>query len=58
MLLSNGREYSTMQIITQAGIAAVNSAIHELRCNDIPINCRQVKEGDSRVFVYRLEGLA
>jgi hypothetical protein len=54
MLLSNGKEYTTMQIILGANVAAVNSAVHELRCNDIPVNCRRLRDGDSMVFAYSL----
>lgn len=50
---ANG-EISTMELIKEAGICAVNSVIAELRANGAEINCRQeVKDGQRR-FYYTL----
>ena len=48
-LLRRGKEYSTMEIIQQAGVAAVSAAISELRCNGMDIRCQ--RRGD--VWYYR-----
>ncbi|WP_235823534.1 hypothetical protein [Azohydromonas sediminis] len=50
-LLSDGRWYSTLDIIVGAGVCAVNSCVAELRENGIAIECRRV--GKDR-FEYRL----
>lgn len=49
-LLGDGREYSTLQIVSGAGVCAVNSAIAELRANGLDIACR--RDGD--LWLYRL----
>lgn len=49
-LLSDGREHSTLEIVTGAKVCAVNSIIAELRVNGAEINCRRV--GD--VWLYRM----
>lgn len=54
-LLSDGRWYSTLDIVVGAGVCAVNSCIAELRANGLPIVCRRV--GRDR-FEYRLLGSA
>jgi len=41
-LLSDGKTYSTREIIQKAEVCAVNSIIAELRENGIDINCRRV----------------
>lgn len=48
-LLSDLRPRSTLEIIQQAGVCAVNSIISELRRNGRTINCHQ----HNRVFYYR-----
>ncbi|WP_241084852.1 hypothetical protein [Candidatus Vondammii sp. HM_W22] len=48
-LLSGGREHSTMAIIQEAQVCAVNSIIDELRNNGVDVRCR--KEG--RLFFYK-----
>ena len=48
-LLADGREYSTMEIGTQANVCAVNSIISELRHNGVDIRCRQ----EERVWYYK-----
>lgn len=50
-LLSDGRWYSTLDIIVGAGVCAVNSCVAELRANGLAIECRRV--GKER-FEYRL----
>jgi len=50
-LLSDGREYSTLDIVMGAGVCAVNSCIAELRENGFLIACRQA---DRNRFLYRL----
>lgn len=48
-LLATGEEYSTLDIVSLAGVCAVNSAIAELRANGRQIECRQA----GRVWYYR-----
>lgn len=50
-LPSDGRWYSTLDIIVGAGVCAVNSCVAELRANGLDIDCRRV--GKER-FEYRL----
>jgi len=50
-LLSQGGEFTTLDIIKQAGVCAVNSIVAELRCNGFEINCQ--RRGDK--WFYRLE---
>jgi hypothetical protein len=50
-LLSDGREYSTLEIIINAQVCAVNSIVSELRHNGRAISCRRT--GD--VWYYRKE---
>ncbi len=40
-LLSKGGEYTTLEIIQQAGVCAVNSIISELRQNGYQIDCQR-----------------
>jgi hypothetical protein len=54
-LLSDGRWYSTLDIIVGAGVCAVNSCVAELRANGIPVDCRRV--GKDR-FEYRRTDLS
>jgi len=55
-LLSDFKAHSTLDIIQRAGICAVNSAISELRANNIPVECKYVRrtEDGNSVFEYRL----
>lgn len=48
--LSDGEEHSTLDLIQEAGICAVNSACSELRVNGYDIRC--VRRG--RYWYYRL----
>ncbi|MEW5763691.1 MAG: hypothetical protein AB1824_01830 [Acidobacteriota bacterium] len=48
-LLSDGHEYSTLEIALSARVCAVNSCIAELRANGRSIRCRRV--GD--LWYYR-----
>ena len=40
-LLSDGKAYSTMQIIHMAKVAAVSAAVAELRANGLTISCER-----------------
>lgn len=48
-LLADGKEYSTMEIVNQANVCAVNSIISELRANGRAIHCRR----DNGKWIYR-----
>lgn len=48
-LLADGKEYSTMEIVNNAQVCAVNSIISELRDNGRQINCRREKH----IWYYR-----
>ncbi|WP_028314690.1 hypothetical protein [Desulfatibacillum aliphaticivorans] len=50
-LLSSGLEFSTMAIIAQANVCAVNSIVAELRENGRVIHCRR----DGGKWLYRME---
>jgi hypothetical protein len=50
-LLSQGGDFSTLDIIKQANVCAVNSIVAELRQNGFDINCQ--RRGDK--WFYRLE---
>jgi hypothetical protein len=50
-LLSQSGEFSTLDIIRQANVCAVNSIVAELRQNGFEINCQ--RRGDK--WFYRLE---
>lgn len=59
LLISDGKEHSTLDIAINARVCAVNSAISELRVgNGIKINCRCVGSGEDRVFYYRIPAFA
>lgn len=49
-LLSDGVPRSTMDIITQANVCAVNSIVAELRHNGVAIDCQRV--GD--IWLYSM----
>lgn len=51
-VLMTGRALSTLDIVVETGVCAVNSCIAELRANGFDIRCW--REGD--VWLYRLEG--
>lgn len=51
-LLADGAWHSTLDIVRNAGVCAVNSCVAELRANGCTIICRRV--GKER-FEYRLE---
>ena len=55
-LLSDYNEHSTMEIVAEAQVCAVNSIVAELRVNGAVITCRQVRHPESgrRVFKYRM----
>lgn len=50
-LLSEGGEFSTLDIIKQANVCAVNSIVAEIRQNGYVIDCQ--RRGDR--WFYRLE---
>jgi hypothetical protein len=50
-LLSQGGEFTTLDIIRQAEVCAVNSIVAELRCNGFDITCQ--RRGDK--WFYTLE---
>jgi hypothetical protein len=50
-LLSQGGEFSTLDIIKQANVCAVSSIVAELRQNGYDIHCRRL--GDK--WFYRLQ---
>ena len=50
-LLSQGGEFTTLDIIKQANVCAVNSIISELRQNGFDIDCH--RRGDK--WFYKLE---
>lgn len=52
-VLTDRQPHSTLEIIQQAGVCAVNSCIAELRINGYDIRCRQI--GRER-FEYSLIG--
>lgn len=49
-----GGEISTMELIREAQICAVNSVIAELRANGAEIICRQASEDGRRTWFYTL----
>ena len=53
-LLSDGREHSTLDIVREAGVCAVNSIIAELRANGLDIACRRETRPEGPVWLYRL----
>ena len=55
-LLSDYNEHSTLEIVTEAQVCAVNSIIAELRANGAVIVCRQARNPESgrRVWWYRM----
>lgn len=40
-VLQDGREHSTLEIVVNANVCAVNSAISELRANGVTIDCER-----------------
>lgn len=61
-LLKRGGEYSTMEIVQQARVCAVNSIIAELRANGVPVKSRLIvapnqsgATGGVRLWLYSLE---
>ena len=55
-LLGDGREHSTLDIVRGARVCAVNSIIHELRCNGMLIDCRIITNpaDGARTWLYRM----
>jgi hypothetical protein len=50
-ILADGKYHSTMEIVLQAKVCAVNSIVAELRANGREISCR--REGNT--WFYRME---
>ena len=55
VLLSDGAEHSTRDIVMGAGVMAVSAIISELRTNGLTIRCRHTGRAGQRVCYYRLE---
>jgi nitric oxide reductase activation protein len=55
MHLSDGAEHSTLDIIKNTSLCAINSAISELRRNGIAVTCRRIGR---EVWTYQLTDLA
>ena len=54
-VLQDGAEHSTLDLIREAQVCAVNSCIAELRDNGCWIECRQeAGRSGERVWLYRL----
>ncbi len=54
-LLADGRERSTLDIVNDAHVCAVNSCISELRTNGAVIGCRQIKDRrGQRIWLYKM----
>ena len=52
-LLSDGSEYSTLEIVSKAQVCAVNSIIAELRENGCYIECRRARDPLSGRPIWR-----
>ena len=58
-VLSDGLDHSTLDIVREAGVCAVNSCVAELRCNGAVISCRQAStEAGGRIWFYRMTAVA
>ena len=55
-VLSDAREHSTLDLVRATDVLAINSVIHELRCNGYDIACRSAKRRGRRVWLYQLKG--
>ena len=53
-VLKDGKEHSTLAILQEARVCAVNSIIAELRHNGARIDCKTLGSGEARVFLYRM----
>lgn len=53
-LLADGEEHSTLDIVLNARVCAVNSIVAELRVNGFVISCRQMHRDGERVWLYQL----
>lgn len=53
--LADGAERSTLDLVHETGVLAINSVVSELRANGFTIHCRQTKgPGGGRIWLYRL----
>lgn len=50
-VLKDGKSHSTLDLIRESGMCAINSIISELRRNGIGVKC----ERDGRIYRYSLE---
>ena len=53
-VLQRGREVSTMTIVREARVAAVNSIVAELRQAGHNITCQRRDRNGTRIWYYRL----
>ncbi len=54
-LLSDGREYSTLEISLATRVLSVSAVISELRANGCEIGCRQIVDASGgRLWLYRM----
>lgn len=51
-VLMTGRDLTTLDIVVEAGVCAVNSCVAELRANGYDIRCWR----EGALWFYRLEG--
>ena len=54
-VLRNGREHSTLELVTRAKVCAINAIVSELRRNGLRIRCTK---RDNLQYYYRLENPA
>ncbi len=54
VLREAGGEISSLELTLKAKVAAVGTAISELRANGADIRCRQVHQDGERRFFYRM----
>lgn len=52
-VLSDGREHSTLEIVRDAGVCAVNSIVAELRANGLDITCRRGTRNGGAIWLYQ-----
>ena len=53
--LRDGAEHSTLDLVHETGVLAINSTVSELRANGYVITCRQTKgKGGGRIWLYKL----
>ena len=56
-VLSDGQEHSTLDLVLEAGVCAVNSIVSELRANGVAVACRRSTGAAGQpLWLYRLAG--